>query len=83
MRDMLMMLGVMAYLTKSILPGIVVHAIGLLTFFTLVWPNDAARRLTVKDGVDIWLWIHIAQTVIFAALAIMAFKRLAKVVEIR
>lgn len=74
------MLGATAYLTKSILPGIVVHAIGLLTFFTLVWPHDAARRLTGKGG-DAWFWIHGAQAIIFAALAIMAFKRLAKVTE--
>jgi hypothetical protein len=48
------MLGVLAYLTQSILPGIVVHAIGLLTFFTLVWPNDATRRLAVSGGSDAW-----------------------------
>ena len=74
-------LGVTAYLTKSILPGIVVHAIGLLTFFTLVWPYDAARRLSAKGDADVWLWIHCVQAIIFAALAILAFKVLAKTVE--
>ena len=73
------MLGVTARLTKSILPGIIVHTIGLLTFFTLVWPNDAARRLNAGDGADMWFWIHCLQTIIFAALAILAFKRLAKI----
>ena len=31
------MLGVTAYLTKSILPGLIVHILGLLTFFVLVF----------------------------------------------
>ena len=69
------MLGLIAYLTKSILPGITVHAIGLITFFSLVWPNDA-RRLKGTGSGDAWLWIHAAQTIIFTALAIIAFKRL-------
>ena len=77
------MLGVTAYLTKSILPGIVVHAIGLLTFFTLVWPNDDARRLSAGGHADVWFWIHCVQAIIFAALAILAFKGLAKKVEIK
>jgi hypothetical protein len=77
------MLGAMAYLTKSILPGIVVHAIGLLTFFTLVWPNDAVRRLTGNGATEGWFWIHCAQAIIFTALAIVTFKRLARITETR
>lgn len=75
------MFGVTAYLTKSILPGIAVHTIGLLTFFTLVWPHDAARHLVSKGGADIWFWIHIVQVLIFTPLAILAFRRLAQVVD--
>ncbi len=75
------MFGVTAYLTKSILPGIMVHTIGLLTFFTLVWPHDAARRLVSEGGADIWFWIHAAQVLVFTPLAILAFRRLAQVVE--
>lgn len=37
-----------------------------LTFFTMVWPFDATRRLTGRDGVDMWFWIHVAQTIILA-----------------
>ena len=73
------MLGVTAYLTKSILPGIVVHALGLLTFFILVWPRDAARRLLRNGGVDIWFWLHTVQAIAFATLAIITFVHLAKV----
>jgi len=74
-----LMFGVTAWLTNSILPGLVVHFIGLVIFFTLVWPGDAARRLVGESGADPWFWTHVAQAVIFAALAILAFRRLAKV----
>jgi membrane protease YdiL (CAAX protease family) len=74
------MFGVTAYLTKSIRPGIVVHTIGLLTFFTLVWPSDATRRLVSESGADTWFWVHIVQVLLFTLLAILAFRRLAQVV---
>jgi hypothetical protein len=73
------MFGVMAYLTQSILPGIIIHAIGLLTFFSLIWPNDSARRLAFEGGADIWFWIHVAQGILFALLAVLSFRRLAQV----
>lgn len=75
------MFGGMAYLTRSILPGIVVHSIGLLAFFTLVWPYDTQRRLIWETGADTWFWIHVAQAIIFTALAILAFSRLARVTK--
>ena len=56
--------GATAYLTNSTLPAIVPHIIGDLTFFTLVWPNDAARRLVWDSGPDNWFWIHVAQAII-------------------
>jgi membrane protease YdiL (CAAX protease family) len=73
--------GTTAYLTQSILPAIPVHIMGLLVFFTLVWPHDASRRLIWQGGADAWFWIHSAQALIFAALAVLAFFRLAKVSE--
>jgi membrane protease YdiL (CAAX protease family) len=75
--------GATAYLTNSILPAIPVHVVGLLIFFTLVWPHDANRRLLWEGGGDAWFWIHAAQTIIFTALAILAFLRLARVTERR
>jgi membrane protease YdiL (CAAX protease family) len=75
------MFGGMAYLTRSILPGIAVHSIGLLAFFTLVWPYDTQRRLIWETGADTWFWIHVAQAIIFTALAILAFSRLARVTK--
>jgi len=71
--------GTTAYLTKSILPGIVVHTIGLVIFFTSVWPYDATRRLVADGGADTWFWIHTAQAIIFTILAILAFRQLRKV----
>ena len=72
-----MMLGTMAYLTKSILPGLVVHIVGLLIFFTLVWPHDAVRPLVRDVGAGAWFWIHVAQTMVCGAFAILALQRLA------
>ena len=71
--------GLTAYLTNSTLPALVPHMIGDLTFFTLVWPHDAARRLVWESGTDSWFWMHVAQAVLFAILAVWAFQRLASV----
>jgi membrane protease YdiL (CAAX protease family) len=70
--------GATAYLTNSTLPAIVPHIIGDLTFFTLVWPHDAARRLVFDSGTDIWFWIHVAQAIVFTLLGVSAFQRLAR-----
>jgi hypothetical protein len=75
------MLGALAYITKSIRPGIAVHAIGLVTFFGLVWPYDKARPLVAQHGADIWFQLHVGQTVVFAALSVLAFIRLAKLAK--
>lgn len=77
-----LMLGALASLTGSILPGIVVHSLGLLVFFTLVWPGDMLQRLAGRGGADVWLWIHSAQAIVFAALAVLAFIRLARYAKI-
>lgn len=73
-----LMLGALASLTSSILPGIVVHSLGLLVFFTLVWPGEMLRRLVGHGGADVWLWINGAQAIVFAALAVLAFIRLTR-----
>jgi len=70
--------GTIAYLTKSILPGIPVHMLGDLTFFALVWPYDTSRRLVWEGGADVWFWIHVAQAVGFTAFAILAYRKLAE-----
>jgi membrane protease YdiL (CAAX protease family) len=71
--------GSTAYLTKSILPAIPGHVFGLLIFFTLIWPHDAARTNVWQNGTDIWFWLHLLQTFIFAVAAVWSFRRLARV----
>lgn len=75
------MLGAMAYFTQSILPGLVVHSLGLLLFFTLVWPADAHRRLVWETGADTVFWLTVAQTIVFTILALLAFSQLARVTK--
>ena len=70
--------GVTALVTESTLPAIPPHIASDLAFFIMVWPHDAARRLVTESGTDKWFWIHVAQTILFAVLAIWAFTRLAK-----
>ena len=72
------MFGTTAYLANSIVPNIPVHFFGLLIFFTLIWPRDATRGLLAENGADAWFWIHLAQTVVFTVLAILAYVRLAQ-----
>jgi membrane protease YdiL (CAAX protease family) len=69
--------GVMAYLTKSILPGLLVHIFGLLAFFTIVFRPTTAPT-TPGEG---WLWIHAAQLIALGALSIATFARLARLTE--
>lgn len=74
-----LMLGMLACLTRSILPGIVVHCVGLLVFFTLVWQGDAARTILGQGTTMQWLWIHSGQAILFGALSVAAFLRLARI----
>jgi membrane protease YdiL (CAAX protease family) len=76
------MLGTAAYLTNSILPGVVIHAVGLVVFFSLIWPNDPTRRSIEIGQTDSWFWIHVAQTIVFAVAAILAFRYLARVTKL-
>jgi membrane protease YdiL (CAAX protease family) len=70
------MLGTMAYLTKSILPSIAVHFLGLLLFFTAIWPNDSSRLAVGDAATSLWFRIHVGQFVICGGLALVAFRRL-------
>jgi membrane protease YdiL (CAAX protease family) len=70
--------GVTATLTDSTLPAIPAHILGDITFFFLVWPNDAARPVVWRDGADAWFAVHVVQMVVFTGLAILSFRRLAR-----
>jgi hypothetical protein len=68
--------GTMARLNDSILPVIPVHIAGDITFFLLVWPHDAMRKVVRESGADAWFWVHATQAVVFTFLAVVAFRRL-------
>ena len=71
--------GTIAFLSRSTLPALPVHIIGLLTFFLLVWPHDPGRSLIRNTGTDRWFWTHVWQAAVFTAISITAFVKLAKV----
>lgn len=73
------MLGALAYLTKSIRPGIVVHALGLFVFFAIVWPGDAHRPMFAANAGHAWFWLHVAQALAFTGFSLAAFVKLALV----
>lgn len=68
--------GAIAYVSNSILASIPVHIVGDLTFFTFVWPYDATRPLVTATGAAADFWLHVAQVVVFGAVALLAFARL-------
>lgn len=68
--------GVTAYLTRSILPGLISHATGLFVFFTFIWPADGARPHVSAGSAPTGFWILVAQMAACAGLAFWAFSRL-------
>ena len=70
--------GTIAFLTQSTLPAWPAHLAGDLTFFFLIWPNDATRRFVWRDGPDAAFWFYVALAVVFTALAVLAFRRLSR-----
>jgi hypothetical protein len=71
--------GIIAYLTQSILPGVVLHAVGIFTFFTLIWPKDSGRMLISQGGSMLWFWLHSVQTIIFFIAAVAALIKLKEI----
>jgi membrane protease YdiL (CAAX protease family) len=74
--------SLMARDTQSIVPALVIHVAGLLMFFVFVWPADSTRPLIRDVGAGPWLWTHVAQIVIFTALAAWTFRRLHLVTKV-
>jgi membrane protease YdiL (CAAX protease family) len=70
--------GAIAYLTDSVLPAIPIHMVGDGVFFTLIWPFDAARHVVWAGGPDPWFGLLAGVTVVFAVLAFLAFRSLAR-----
>jgi membrane protease YdiL (CAAX protease family) len=72
-----LLFGLIALRTGSLIPAMVVHSVADLTFFTLVWPRDAGRRLISQGGAGPWFYADLAMVVIFAGLCILVLARLA------
>jgi membrane protease YdiL (CAAX protease family) len=70
--------GYVALRTGSLLPAMVVHSFGDLTFFTMVWSHDAGRRLIGEGGADGWFFANLALLALFTPLALLGFRQLAK-----
>jgi membrane protease YdiL (CAAX protease family) len=68
--------GTIAYLTNSVWPALPIHVLGDLTFFFLIWPYDATRPLVEQSGADFGFWLSVGQAIIFAGLAVLAFRQL-------
>jgi membrane protease YdiL (CAAX protease family) len=69
-------LAITVWRTGSLLPAMVVHCFGDLTFFTLVWPHDAGRRLITEGGADAWFYASLAGLMVFSALWFLALRQL-------
>jgi len=52
-----------------------------LTFFFLIWPYDASRPLLWRDGINMGFWLWVLESIIFAILAIYAYRHLAEIRE--
>jgi hypothetical protein len=75
--------SVTAELTGSIGPNLPVHVLGLLMFFTVIWPRDPERAMVRIAGVDRWFVLHMIQAVVFGSLAVWAFTRLNGVARVK
>ena len=70
--------GFIALRTGSLIPAMVVHSFGDLTFFTMVWSHDAGRRLIGEGGADGWFFANLALIAIFTPLALLGFRQLVR-----
>ena len=73
-----LLFGFVALRTGSLIPAMVVHSIGDLTFFTLVWSHDAGRRLVGEGGADGWFYANLALLIVFTPLCLLALRQLVR-----
>ena len=72
-----LLLGSLSLLTRSILPGIAVHAVGLLAFFAVVWPTDHLRQPAALGAQGPDFWIEVAIVAVLSVAAIVTLRTLA------
>jgi membrane protease YdiL (CAAX protease family) len=78
-----LLFGSISLMARSILPGITVHAIGLLAFFAVVWPTDRFRHPTSIGAQGGSFWVEAAFCVALAMLCVLALRRLVRVTSSR
>ena len=76
--------GVLAYLTNSIIPGIVVHCAIDMISYLWIWKNlEYARNMysesIIKNGIDTPFTVLIIVLLVFLALLIFSFRKLSKI----
>ena len=71
-----LLFATVAYLTNSLYAAMAVHSLGDVIGFTLLWPHDQVRH--GMGFADPWFAPALAGVVVFAPLAILAFRRLAR-----
>lgn len=72
-----LLFGALALLTRSILPGVAVHAIGLLAFFSVVWPTDRYRHVATLGRQPALFWIELVVCILLAAASLVVLRQLA------
>jgi membrane protease YdiL (CAAX protease family) len=74
-----LMFGALSLLTRSILPGIAVHAVGLLAFFAVIWPTDRYRHAASLGDQPAAFWIELALCLVLFAASLYLFVQLASI----
>jgi len=73
--------GILAYLTGSILPGLVLHAAGDIVGFGLLWLSLRGVSVTSHTSASGFsnpdFWVNALETIVLGILTVLAFRRLA------
>jgi hypothetical protein len=70
--------SLLSYICRSILPGVILHFVALFLFFVYIWPHDTERLLLSQGSDHKSFYLSLAQTALFSALSVLAFRRLSQ-----
>jgi hypothetical protein len=75
--------GVLAYLTGSILPGLILHtSVDALRYVQLLWLGTSTPQVLIwETGADLKFWANVLAFIGLGATAIWAYYKLAAVVR--